>query len=200
MRMRLLVLGPLVGLALATTAHAGPTTTPQIKDPAGDAVGAQAGTDITSVLFTTAGKGSGKGYQPKQFSVTMSLAGSPLAGPGVTYEVDATTTGCGVISFTYEPGTPYEKITGLSGWADWGSCDNTAGDGNIELLTPQVAGKTITWTFALKSTGLKVGSVFSAFQARVDLSNPAIPLPSSTTGTGFGLIDKAIGTGTWKLS
>lgn len=200
MRTRWLALAPLAGIALAAAAHAGPTKVPQIKDPTGDAVGMQAGTDIVSVLFTTAGKGAGKHYLPKVFSVTMTLAGPALSGPGITYEVDAMTSTCGAVSFTYEPGTPYERITGLNGWADWGSCDNQAGTGHFELLAVAVDGKKVTWEFVLKATGLKVGTVFSKFAARVDPSNPALPLPSSATGTQLGLIDAATGPGSWRLS
>lgn len=200
MRTRWLALTPLVAIVLATGAHAGPTKTPQIKDPAGDSVGAVGGTDIVSVLFTTAGKGSGKSYVPKLFSITMTLAGPVQDGPGLTYEVDATTNTCGDISFTYEPGTPYEKVAGRNGWADWGSCLNQAGDGSIELLNVVGEGTKVTWEFGLKSTGLKVGTVFNGFQARVDPSNPAVPFPSSLTFSELGLIDAATGAGTWKLS
>jgi hypothetical protein len=199
MRTRWLALAPALGLVLATAAQAAPTKTPQVTDPAGDAVGLQAGTDIVSVLYTTTGKGSGKSYAPKAFSVTLTLAGPAMAGPGLTYEVDANTTTCGLVSFTYEPGTAYGRALGLNGWADWGTCSNTAGDSSIELLSPEVEGNKITWTFGLKSTGLKVGTVFDQFEARVDPSNPAIPFPSSATGTTLGLIDKATGTKPWTL-
>jgi hypothetical protein len=202
MRVRWIALVPLAGLALATAAYAGHTTTPQIKDPTGDAAGGQAGMDIVSVLFTTSGTGSGKGYVPKAFSVTMTLAGPVEAGPGLTYEVDATTSTCGDLSFTYEPGTPYEKAIGPSGWAQWGSCTNTTGDGGIELLSPTVAGNKITWEFGLRSIGLKPGAVFKNFVARVDPSNPVIPYPSHGDAgmTGLGLIDAASGSGSWTLS
>jgi hypothetical protein len=200
MRARLLALAPLVAVALATTAHAGPTRTPQIKDPAGDANGGQAGTDITSVLFSTAGKGSGKRYAPKMFTVTMTLAGPPLAGPGLTYEVHATTSTCGDIDFTYEPGTPYENVTGANGWAEWGSCDNQAGDSNIELLTVTVDGNKLVWEFGYKAIGLKVGTVFSDMKAFVDPSNPVIPLPSSAGAGELDVLDVATGAGTWTVS
>lgn len=154
---------------------------------------------ITSVLFTTAGTGSGKSYTPKEFTVSMTLAGPPLAGPGVSYEVEATTNTCGTVVFTYEPGTAYQKLTGRSGWATWGRCPGTDGDSKVELLAPEVVGNKITWTFGLKSTALKVGTVFQEFHARVDPSNPAVPLPSEETGSALGLIDAATGTGTWKL-
>jgi hypothetical protein len=174
---------------------------PQVKDPSGDAVGTQAqpGLDIVSVLYTTAGIGSGKSYRPKAFRVTMTLAGPVATEPGLTYEAQAATTTCGDVLFTYEPGTPYESVTGINGWADWGTCQNSADDGTIELLAATVDGKTITWEFGLKSTPLKVGTVFSGFEARVDLSNPVIPFPSNATGTGFGAVDGATGTGSWKL-
>jgi hypothetical protein len=197
---RLAVPAVALGLLLAGTANAAPTKVPQIKDPAGDAAGAQAGTDIVSVLFTTAGKGSGKGYVPKTFSVTMTLAGPALSGPGLTYEVHATTTTCGDIAFTYEPGTAYEKATGLSGWADWGSCDNQAGDGSIELLTVETAGNKVVWEFGYKAIGLKAGAVLSNMKAYVDPSNPAVPFPASENGGPFGVIDVATGAGSWTLS
>jgi hypothetical protein len=201
MRIRSLVLVPVVAIALAATAHAAPTKTPQIKDPAGDAVGAQAGMDITSVLFTTAGKGSGTSYVPKSFLVTMTLAGPVEAGPGLTYEVDATTNTCGDLSFTYEPGTPYGQALGPNGWAQWGSCSNTAGDGNIELMTVTATGNKIVWEFSIKAIGIKPGAVFKNFVARVDPSNPVIPYPShgDVGMTGLGLIDSATGSGTWTL-
>jgi hypothetical protein len=199
MRKRLLALAPLVCVALATAAHAGPTTTPQIKDPAGDATGAQPGTDIVSVLMTTTGKGKGKSYRPKGFTVTMTLAGAAQSGPGYTYEVHATTNTCGDIAFTYEPGTPYQTITGLNGWADWGSCDNQAGDGTIELLTVTAEGNKLVWEFGFKAIGLKVGTVFSNMKAFVDPSNPVVPFPADSSGGELDLIDVATGTGTWTV-
>ena len=197
MRTRWIALAPLAGVALAAAAYAGPTTTPQIKDASGDSP--IAGADIVSVLFTTAGKGSGKSYVPKQFLVTMTLAGPAEAGPGLTYEVDATTNTCGDVTFTYEPGTPYENVTGVNGWADWGNCQNQAGDGSIELITVTAEGNKLTWEFGVKAIGVKVGTVFSGFAARVDPSNPVVPLPSSETNSELGLIDAATGSGTWKL-
>jgi hypothetical protein len=132
----------------------------------------------------------------------MTLAGPVEAGPGLTYEVDAKTDTCGDLSFTYEPGTPYENISGVNGWALWGNCSNTAGDGGIELMAVVADGNKITWEFGMKSIGLKVGTVVSNFVARVDPSNPLIPYPShgDVGMTGFGLIDAASGSGTWKLS
>jgi hypothetical protein len=202
MRKRLLALAPLVsGLVLATTAYAGPTTTPQIKDPAGDAVGARPGMDITSVLFTTAGTGTGKAYVPKTFLVTMTLAGPVEAGPGLTYEVDAKSDTCGDLSFTYEPGTPYGQAFGPNGWAIWGTCSNTAGDGSVELMNVTAQGNKIVWEFGMKAISLKRGASLKDFVARVDPTNPVLPYPSHGDAgmTGLGLIDTAKGSGTWKL-
>jgi hypothetical protein len=193
-----LALVPLLGVALATTGHAAPVKVPQVKDATGDAVTQQADNDIVSVLWTTTGKGSGKAYVPKQLVVTLTLAAPPSSVPAFTYEVEATTDTCGDVLFTLEQGTPYQDVTGLNGWAQWGDCV-LADDSNIELLTAKVSGKTVTWAFSLKAIPVKLGSVFSDFQARVDPSNPAIPLPSNSQGGELGLIDAATGTGTWKL-
>lgn len=193
MRRRLLVLVPLAAVALASAGHAAPTKVPQVKDAKGDAVGGNPGTDVVSTLFTTVGKGSGKAYVPKSLVITLTLAAPPLAGPGVTYEVEAASADCGDIAFTYEPGTPYEDVTGLNGWVDWGRC------GDVALLTPKVKGSTVTWTFSLKSTPLELGDELTRFRVRVDPSNPLIPFPSSATGTELGLIDAATGDGPWQL-
>lgn len=197
MRIRLLALVPLAALALMTPGHAAPTTEPQVEDPAGDAVGGQAGTDIVSVLYTTEGKGTGKAYAPKKLVVTLTLAGQVVTDPGFTYEVEATTDTCGDVAFTFEPGTPYEGVTGRNGWALWGSCK--VADSSYELLTVKADGSTVIWTFNLKATPLEIGTVFEDFRARVDPTVPVVPLPSSETHTELGLIDGATGDGTWKV-
>ena len=196
---RWLLLSPLLGVALATSSLAAPTKAPQIKDPAGDSTGSQSGTDIVSVLFSTAGPGTGRAYRPKQLTVTMRTAGAVLQQAGLTYEVEASTSACGDITFTYESGTPYESVTGLNGWADWGTCVGSDGESAIELLTATVNGNAIEWAFGLKATPLKVGTALTDFRARIDPSNPAVPFPSSTTGTELGLIDAATGSTGWKV-
>jgi hypothetical protein len=195
MRTRLLVLVPLVAVVLAGTAQAAPTKVPQIQDPTGD--GVQPGIDLVSVLYTTVGKGTGKAYTPRSLVVTMTLAGPVMTEPGLTYEVEAATTTCGDVTFTMEPGTPYESLTGLNGWVDWGTC--TVGDSNVELLTVKVKDSTIVWTYGIKASPLELGTVFSDFRARIDPSNPVVPFPSSATGTELGLLEAGTGSGTWKL-
>lgn len=68
----------------------------------------------------------------------MTMAGPVVTTPGFTYEVEASTDTCGSVMFTLEPGTAYQDVTGLNGWAEWGDC--TIGDSNIELLTAAVKG------------------------------------------------------------
>lgn len=188
-----LFLAPLVAVALATSSSAAPTTVPQVKDATGDSLTTQGDTDIVSVLYTTSGKGSGKSYEPKQLVVTMTLAGPPATTPGYTYEVEAATSSCGDVMFTMEPGTPYSDVTGVNGWVEWGTC------ADIALITVKTKGNSIVWSFSIKGTPLKVGTVLSDFRARVDLSNPVVPLPSNSQGGELGLLDSATGTGTWKL-
>ncbi|HVE74323.1 MAG TPA: hypothetical protein VNA30_04425 [Mycobacteriales bacterium] len=200
MRARWLVTTLLLIPLVATTGHAAPTKVPQVKDPAGDAVAPRPGVDIVSVLYTTAGTGSGKKYVPKKFLVTMTLAGPVELGPGLTYEVEAATDRCGDVTFTYEPGTPYGAVTGRNGWADWGNCLATDGTESVELLAPNIKGNTISWEFSVKAIDVKVGTVFTDFRARVDPSNPVVPFPSSLTQSELGLIDAATGKGSWKLT
>ncbi|HVE74322.1 MAG TPA: hypothetical protein VNA30_04420 [Mycobacteriales bacterium] len=200
MRARWLVLTPLLLALVAAPGHAAPTTVPQVKDAAGDAAAPRPGVDIVSVLYTTAGTGSGKKYVPKKFLVTMTLAGPVELGPGLTYEVEAATDRCGDVTFTYAPGTPYGAATNLNGWGDWGGCLATDGTDHFELLAATAKGNTISWEFSFQATDLKVGTVFSNFRARVDPANPVVPLRSSVTDTELGLIDAATGKGSWKLT
>ena len=131
---RWLFLTPLLGIALATSSLAAPTKVPQIKDATGDSVGSQSGTDIVSVLFSTAGLGTGRAYRPKQFKVTMKTAGPVLKQAGLTYEVEAKSSTCGDITFTFEPGSPYASALGVSGWAMWGSCPGSDGESTISPI------------------------------------------------------------------
>lgn len=193
-----LALLPVLAVVTATAGHAAPTTVPQLKDATGDAA-TGAAQDVVSVLYTTTGSGTGAAYVPKKLVVTLTMAADVSQEPVFTYEVEAATDTCGDVAFTYEPGTPYETVTGLSGWADFGDCP-VADDNPTQLLAPTVKGRTITWTFGIsKGSPLKAGAVFTDFRARVDPSNPAVPFPSSVTGTELGLVDAGTGTGSWTL-
>jgi hypothetical protein len=134
----------------------------------------------------------------------MTMAGDVVTSPGLTYEAQAETGPCGTVTFSAQQGSPYDSITGVNGWADWGSCTVPGTDGaptNIVLIPVEPSGKTLQWKFSLKliPKELKVGTVFTDFEARVDPTNPLIPLPSNQTGTALGLIDKATAPGPWKL-
>lgn len=192
-----LALAPCLALALALPSSAAPTSVPQVKDAKGDAVTQQADSDIVSVLYTTAGKGSGRAYAAKQLKVVLTLAAPPSTRPGLNYEVESFTDACSDVAFTYSPGTPYGDVTGITGWVDWGSC--TVGDSGAELITPKVSGNTITWQFSIKATPFDIGDEFSDFRARVDPANPVLPLQSSSQTGERGLVDSATGKATWVL-
>lgn len=183
----------------ALPGHAAPK--PQVVDPKGDSVGAQPGTDIVSVLYATTGTGKGRSYKPTRFVVTMTLAGAVITTPGLAYETTATTAACGDVILTAQQGSPYSTALGVNGWANWGDCTTGTAPDGVELIRVKVAGNKLIWDFGLKSIPkpLKIGSVFSSFEARVDPSNPVIPFPSYLTFTDLGLIDKATGTTPWKL-
>ncbi|HEX8004093.1 MAG TPA: hypothetical protein VF519_15500 [Mycobacteriales bacterium] len=194
----------LAGLVAATAAtSATPSTAaapkPQISDPKGDAIGAQPGADLVSVTYATTGVGSGRRYVPKKLVVTMTMAGDVITQPGLTYEVEAMTSACDLVTFSAQQGSPYSSVTGVNGWAEWGSCAGAGGD--IELITVKAAGNTLTWSFPLKMIpkDLTVGTTFSDFAARIDPTNPAIPFPSSQTRTKLGLVDAGAGDVTWTL-
>lgn len=140
--------------------------------------------------FTTTGSDKAKALVVRMTMWSQVMPDVPV----FTYEVDAVTAACGTLSLAYEPGTPYEAVTGLNGWVDTGAC------GGNDLVTAKADGFDITWTVPLSSTTLKKGAKLSGFAARVDVSNPAVPFPSSTTQTGLGLVDSATGKGTWKLT
>ncbi|HVE74321.1 MAG TPA: hypothetical protein VNA30_04415 [Mycobacteriales bacterium] len=197
MRTRWLITTLLVIPLIAPSGHAAPTKVPQVKDAAGDAAGGQSGMDIVSVLYTTAGTGTGKRYVPKKLIVTMTLGGPVETRPVVNYEAEAKTEFCGDVTLTYAPGTPYEQTSGFNGWVRWGNC--TVGDSTSDLLTATADGKTVRWEFALRATPIEVGTMFSNFRARVDPANPVLPLSSSDTATERGLIDIAAGAGSWKV-
>lgn len=200
-RRSVLLIAAIVAATATTSSDAAPK--PQLTDPKGDAVGGQAGTDIVSVTYATTGTGSGRAYVPKKFTVTMVLAGDVITQPGLTYEIDALTDNCGEVTFSAQNGSPYSQITGVNGWADWGSCTKPGTDGPsaLELIPVAVKGNTLVWSFPMKSLpeNLERGTLFSDFEARVDPTNPVLPLQSSTTGSALGLIDKGVSKAAWKL-
>lgn len=188
--MRRAVLALLAPLLLLGSVHADAAAPkPQVVDPVGDAVGTKA-QDIASVLFRTVGPA-----KSRTLFVTMTMGGNVVQeAPVLNYEVDAHVS-CGDVSFSFSPGTPYEAVTSLNGWVT-----SSCGGDSLELVTVTVQGSTITWELPLDSTVFKKGTAFTDFEARVDPTQPAVPFPSSTTGTTLGLVDIAKAAGPWKLS
>jgi hypothetical protein len=184
-RLALLVV-PVLGLGLLGPSEA--ATRPQVQDDGGDQLATKS-QDIRSVTFRSTGSG-----RTRALVVTMTMS-SPVMPevPVFTYEVRATTSSCGALELTHEPGTPYEAVTGLNGWSSLERCGGTQ-----DLLTAHADGFDIRWTIPIPAA-MKRGTVFSGFEASVDVSNPAVPFPASTTGTAIGLVDSARGTGTWRL-
>jgi hypothetical protein len=186
-RLALTLALPAVLLAGATQALAVSTPKPQVTDKGGDSLATKS-QDIKSVLFQATGPA-----KSKALVVTMTTWSPVMTDLSeFNYEVDATTT-CGTVSFSFSPGTPYQKVTGLNGWVS-----STCGDYS-DLVAAQVKDNTITWVLPLDAKHFKKGMVFTGFEARIDPANPAVPFPSSTTLTDLGLIDGASSNVAWRL-
>jgi hypothetical protein len=211
MRTRLALVAVLAALAAgAVPSSAAPTRKPQIVDPATDALGGQASTEIVSALWTTTGdtvttkyRGRTKtAYTPRRLVVTLNLAGAPSTTAPFSYETSATVAGCGTIRFVYTPGTAYSQIVSNTFlWYDCGPTDPTTGD-NLVLVpgvSTKLGAKSITWEYPIKALPkefFKVGAPFTEFRAAVDAVDPVLGL----YGTNLVQpIDEALGTGAWKL-
>lgn len=208
---RSLVLAVLAAVALsAVPGHAAPTKKPQIVDPASDALGGQAGTEITSVLWTTSGetvttKVRGKKvttYTPRRLVVTMNLAGAPMTSAPFSYETSAEVAGCGTVRFVYTPGTVYSQLVSDKFlWYDCGPGDAISGPGLtlVPGVSTKIGPKSITWEYALKAFGkaVKVGAPVTTFAAAVHVVDPVIGL-QGTPDTGTP-VDGAASNVVWKL-
>lgn len=211
MRTRPVVLAALAAaVALsAVPSSAAPNKKPQIVDPAGDALGAQATTEIVSALWTTSGdtvtsKVRGKKvttYTPRRLVVTLNLAGAPTTSGPFSYETSAQVAGCGEIRFVYTPGTAYSQIVSDTFlWYDCGPTDPTTGDNLVLVpgISTKIGAKSITWEYPIKALPkmFKPGVAFSDFRAAVDIVEPVVGL----YGTNFVQpIDVATGSVVWKL-
>ena len=186
-RLALTLALPALLIAGAVHAEAAGAPKPQVTDRGGDSLATKS-QDIKSVLFQATGSA-----KSKALIVTMSTW-SPVMTDLSTfnYEVEAQTT-CGDVSFSISPGTPYQTVTGLNGWVS-SSCGDYS-----DLVQAKVDGKTITWVLSLDPKLFTKGMEFKGFTARIDAANPAVPFPSSATGTTLGLIDSASSTTVWRL-
>lgn len=209
MRARLSILAAAV--AVAALAHGGSAAAPkpQIVDPAGDALGAQGTTDITSAVWSTTGTTSvskvrGKKvttYRPSKLVVTLNLAAAPSRSAPFSYEASAEVAGCGEVRFTYTPGTVFSTVLGESSlWIDCGPTDPTTGD-NLLLIagvSTNFTGNSISWSIGIKTMPkpVQVGSKWSGFRASADLIDPVFGLYGTRD---IQSIDVGTGNGTWVL-
>lgn len=213
MKLRLLALpAALAALALVGTgADAAPAPVkPQIVDAAGDAVGSQANYDITGVTFEvtkTAVKSTkvvkGKKltvttYVPKDFQVTMTLAGPAKVQPGVSYQIGVDT-GCGH-SFIYAYTSVFEA-GGTDSSVQFAECGTGGTSGTALTLehTLKADGNKIVWSLPYKvlPKEIGIGKSWDTPVAYTALTEPVIGYTTAdfveqtaidyATGTGFKL-------------
>jgi hypothetical protein len=163
-RSRLLALGLLSSLAFATPGHA-VAPKPQISDATGDTVVPAAGTDIVSVLFSTAGtttKVKKKTvYTPTKLVVTVTYAGPVDVDPQATHTVTFNS-GCGAVYLEFFAGeTTYGEADCAADSFDFGT---------------KVDGKTLTFTLPFGTLGksIKPGSKLSELRAYTAFGDPVI--------------------------
>jgi hypothetical protein len=161
---RLVTVALLSSLAFATPGHAA-APKPQITDASGDTVVPAAGTDIVSVLFSTAGtttKVKKKTvYTPSKLVVAITYAAPVDVDPQAAHTVTFSS-GCGDVYLEfYAGGTTYAEADCVSGSFDFGA---------------KVAGKTLTMTlpFATLGKSLKAGSKLSGLRAYTAFGDPVI--------------------------
>jgi hypothetical protein len=174
-RSRIVLAGALAVAALvSSSAHA--AKAPQITDPKGDALGAQANQDIVSVKLDTTRVGTSKTSAVKQLTITMELAAAPTVTPGLSYQLNGNIAGCGsLLIWTY--------FSALDG----GQSDNfQLGCGGAELdpitqaytlslvPTTTIKGNTISWTVSGKQIpkAVKLGTAFNDLFAYTAITEP----------------------------
>lgn len=159
------------------SSSAGPKTL-TVADDAGDARGAQAGTDIKQIVFTTTGKTATKkvrgkmvkSYTADTLVVTMTLAAAPTALPPVVYEVDSVSSTCGGIYLYWDP---QEIASG--GFVSCGSAPDATGSTSTTLdVVPVVTASTITWTMPLNTLPkeMRIGSSITDIHSYVAVAEP----------------------------
>lgn len=184
-------------IALATGGHAA-APKPQLTDPKGDAIGAQATTDIVSAAWNATGHVR---KVAKHLTVTINLAGAPSKTAPFAYEASAEVAGCGEVRFSYTPGTVFAGLSGDSSlWIDCGPTDPTTGD-NLLLLTgikTSFGPKSITWTVTIKAMPKPAqhGSKWSGFRAAADIVDPVFGLMGTPDATS---VDEGLGSTAWVL-
>jgi hypothetical protein len=214
-KLRLLALPAVLSvLALAGSgAHAAAPLPPkpQIVDAAGDAVGSQAAYDVTGVTFEVTKKAQtsykivrGKKvavttYVPKDFQVTMTLAGAAAVQPGVSYQIGAETP-CGhMFIFAYVSVFSAPDADSSVQTDECGPADPT---GNTSILIDHeftTSGNKLIWKLPFKGlpAEIKLGSVFGTPIAYTAATEPVVGYSTAdfveqtaidyATGTDFKL-------------
>lgn len=186
MQHRLAALAMAVTAVLAATpAHAG--LAPQITDPTGDVTVKQPAYDIVSVTFDTTKnvtykvvkKKRVKVVTPKDFTITMTLAGPVDIKPGTSYQIVVDETPCGdVLAYTYFSVLDAPDTTTHNSMV-FGDCgpETAAGTGfPVESLKTTISGNTIVWSVPMRGLppGVKAGSTFSGLHAYTAPAEPVL--------------------------
>lgn len=205
-------------VAAPSVSTAAPKPAPQIVDAKGDAAGAQASLDISTVLFTTSGvttvtrvgKKRKTTYTPTKLVVVETLGAAPNTTPGIRYRIEAEIAGCGQFDIYYVNGE-----SGTTGyvWVDCPESDAVGEGGTLIELSPKVGATTLTWEIPLKALtkDVKVGAVVSGFRAFTDIGDPVTGILGTGDGLSNALVigddpssgvvvaDVATGNGAWKI-
>lgn len=188
MRLRLLAAAAAASVSVVGASDAA-VPVPQIVDAKGDAKGAQAGTDIESVLFARTKGG---------FTVTMTLGAPPLLQPGVLFRVFGTQSDCGDFKMSYAAtlALTVQNQTTMT----CGAASGTSGSPyTIVNITPKVVGNSLVWTIKTKGlpTEMRAGTM-SELQAFVAVADPMTGILTTATFAPQSAIDHAVGTATFK--
>lgn len=197
----------LAALGMVGSAQAGPVApvgpnTLVVTDATGDARGAQASTDITSVTFTTTGKTTTKKvkgktvttYVPDTLVASLALAAAPSVVPVTSYEIDGDTA-CGTLYMYYDPNN-------FGSGAQLANCGPKTNTGDTFFLTetPVVTGSTITWSIPFSSLPKDVaaGTAVTAIHGYVTIAEPNTS-QGPTAVTNQANIDDAVSDATYKI-
>ena len=180
------------GLAVVIVAGSGHAAAPvpQIVDPAGDAKGMQAGTDIESVLFTP----TRTGRTVNGFTVTMTLGAEPVRQPGVLYRVYGAHDGCG--DFRMSSAATLALVEQNQVLFSCGSAPdpNTGSTSTIINVTPKTVGNTLVWSFKLKMLPKEMRSgVLSELEAFVTVADPVTGILNAADFVPESALDHAAG-------
>lgn len=189
MRIRLLATAAAVASLSVVAASYAAAPAPQVVDAKGDALGAQAGTDIHSVLFAKTKGG---------FTVTMTLGAPPVRQPGVLYRVYGAQSACG--TFQMSSATTLGLVEQNQVYMTCGTEVGTDGGYfTIVNVTPKTVGNTLVWSFKTKGLPKEMrAGTMSNLEAFVTVAEPVMGILNTADFLAQSAIDHAAGTGTFK--